>query len=48
MTDLGHALQASLGDSHRLERDLGGGGLPRGLVAREQSCRRTPVPECLQ
>lgn len=46
MTDLGHALRATLGDSHRLQRELGG-DLPRGLVARARPCGSTPVSECL-
>ncbi len=43
MTDLRAALQASLGESYTLERELGGGGMSRVFVAQETALGRTVV-----
>jgi serine/threonine-protein kinase len=43
MTNLRDQLQASLGESYTLERELGGGGMSRVYVAREKSLGREVV-----
>jgi serine/threonine-protein kinase len=42
-TDLGAYLQASLGDTYTIERELGGGGMSRVFLAREHALGRTVV-----
>ncbi len=43
MTDLRAQLQTTLGDGYTLERELGGGGMSRVFVARENALGRTVV-----
>ena len=43
MTDLRTQLQTTLGDGYTLERELGGGGMSRVFVARENALGRTVV-----
>ncbi len=43
MTDLRAQLQATLGDGYTLERELGGGGMSRVFVARENALGREVV-----
>jgi serine/threonine-protein kinase len=47
MTDLRDRLQASLGESYRLERELGGGGMSRVFVARDTRLDREVVIKVL-
>src|SRR5215207_108993 len=45
--DLGAYLQAALGDTYVIERELGGGGMSRVFVAREPALGRTVVVKVL-
>ena len=45
--DLGAYLQAAFGDTYTIERELGGGGMGRVFVAREQALERTVVIKVL-
>ena len=45
--ELGAYLQASLGDSYTIERELGGGGMSRVFLARERALGRTVVIKVL-
>ena len=47
MTDLRAHLQTTLGDAYTIERELGGGGMSRVFVAREQSLGRNVVLKVL-
>ena len=47
MTDLRTQLQATLGDGYTLERELGGGGMSRVFVARENALGRDVVVKVL-
>jgi eukaryotic-like serine/threonine-protein kinase len=47
MSDLAARLQAALGDSYRIERELGGGGMSRLFVAEEASLHRRVVVKVL-
>ena len=47
MTDLRTQLQATLGDGYTLERELGGGGMSRVFVARENALGREVVVKVL-
>ncbi len=47
MTDLLHSLQAALGSTYRLERELGGGGMSRVFVATETALGRRVVVKLL-
>jgi serine/threonine-protein kinase len=47
MTDLRAQLQSSLGDSYKIERELGGGGMSRVFVATERALGRTVVVKIL-
>ena len=47
MTDLRAQLQATLGDGYTLERELGGGGMSRVFVARENALGREVVVKVL-
>lgn len=47
MTDLRTQLQATLGDTYTLERELGGGGMSRVFVAEELSLGRRVVVKVL-
>ena len=47
MTDLRAHLQTTLGDAYTIERELGGGGMSRVFVAREQSLGRSVVLKVL-
>ena len=47
MTDLREQLQRSLGDSYTLDRELGGGGMSRVLVARDTALQRDVVIKVL-
>ena len=43
MSDLRAQLQSTLGDAYILQRELGGGGMSRVLVAHENALGRTVV-----
>src|SRR5919199_929825 len=45
--DLSQQLQAALGDSYTVERELGGGGMSRVFLAREHALGRTVVVKVL-
>jgi eukaryotic-like serine/threonine-protein kinase len=45
--DLGAYLQTAFGDAYTIERELGGGGMGRVFVAREQALERTVVIKVL-
>ena len=45
--DLGAYLQSALGDAYRIERELGGGGMSRVFLAREQALGRAVVVKVL-
>ena len=45
--DLGSYLQAAIGNAYTIERELGGGGMSRVFLAREQALRRTVVVKVL-
>src|SRR5262245_16258682 len=45
--DLGAYLQSALGDTYRIERELGGGGMSRVFLAREQALGRAVVIKVL-
>ena len=45
--DLGAYLQSALGDTYRIERELGGGGMSRVFLAREQTLGRDVVIKVL-
>ena len=47
MSDLRDQLQASLGDAYALDRELGGGGMSRVFVAREEALGRDVVVKVL-
>jgi serine/threonine-protein kinase len=47
VTDLLHSLQAALGSTYRLERELGGGGMSRVFVATETALGRRVVVKLL-
>jgi serine/threonine-protein kinase len=47
MTDFRDQLQASLGGAYSLERELGGGGMSRVFVARDESLGRAVVVKVL-
>src|SRR5207253_2415585 len=46
-TDLGAYLQAALGDTYTIDRELGGGGMSRVFLAREHALGRTVVIKVL-
>ena len=46
-SDLRDQLQATLGGSYTIERELGGGGMARVFVAEETALRRTVVIKVL-
>ncbi len=47
MTDFREQLQASLGNAYTIDRELGGGGMSRVLVARDNALRRDVVIKVL-
>ena len=47
MSDLAEQLQASLGGTYRIERELGGGGMSHVFVARETALGRQVVIKVL-
>src|SRR5665647_370180 len=47
MSDLAERLQASLGDTYRIERELGGGGMSHVFLARETALGRSVVVKVL-
>ena len=47
MTDLRTQLQSTLGDGYTLERELGGGGMSRVFVARDNALGRDVVVKVL-
>jgi len=47
VTDLLNRLQAALGDSYRIERELGGGGMSRVFLAQETALERRRVVKVL-
>ena len=47
MTDVFSRLQSALGDTYRLEKELGGGGMSRVFLAEEESLHRKVVIKLL-
>ena len=47
MSDLAERLQASLGDTYRIERELGGGGMSHVFLATETALGRSVVVKVL-